>query len=317
MKKFILPFFVYSTLLMGVSYGLIVAIDPYDKLGNNLFGFETKAVASSRENKFYMLERTKEKYEAFILGSSTAHRYNTSDVERLTGFKTFNYAVQHTSADDYVAILNHIKSKFKPKLVILQISFSDLDVNHLTDKRLGSSPLGKFSSLDKNQNTYMNSDVFSNDLLTLDALRDSFRVIGVNVLGETRHVYLEHGNYKKESKGKGKIKLVQFSHKNWKLDISRVELFKKIQLEADEVGIELVVISAPLAPIHLRKIKSNTKMRSSFEMYKKIIFSTFKNVKDFSTEEMNKYNTTEYFRNSTHPSKKLSKIILEQIWSHK
>jgi hypothetical protein len=302
---------------MSLSYGLIVAVDPYDKLGINLFNFETKAVASSRENKFYMLESTKENYEAFILGSSTAHRYNTKDIESVTGLKTFNYAVQHTTPEDYVAIINHIKSKFTPKLIIIQLAFVDLDVNYLTDKRLATSPLGKFTGEEANQNTYMNSDIFSNQLLTLDALRDTFRVIGVNLFGKARHIYLEHGNYSKEDPVKGKIELVQFSHQNWKLSKKRIEILKTIQKQVKSIGAELVIISAPIAPIHLAKIKSTAHMTDAFSLYKKTISSVFENVHDYSSEEMNKYNSTEFFRNSTHPSKKLSRIIIEQIWSKK
>jgi hypothetical protein len=302
---------------MSLSYGLILAVDPYDKLGINVFGFETKAVASSRENKFYMLERSKEEYEAFILGSSTAHRYDTTDLERLTGLKTFNYAVQHTTPEDYVAIINHVKSRFSPKLIIIQMAFVDLDINYLTDKRLASSPLGKFIGEQKSKNTYMNSDIFSNQLLTLDALRDSFRVIFVNLFGEARHIYLEHGNYEDEKPVTGKIDVVQFSHQNWKISPARIEILKMLQTQADQAGIKLVIISAPLAPSHLARIKADTHMNNALKKYKETIFEVFKNVHDFSTEKMNKYNTTEYFRNSTHPSKKLSRLVLEEIWSKK
>jgi hypothetical protein len=317
MKKFILPFVFYSIALMSLSYGLIIAVDPYDKLGINLFGIETKAVASSRENKFHMLERAKVDYEAFILGSSTAHRYVTDDLEKLTGLKTFNYAVQHTTPEDYVAILNHIKSKFKPKLIIIQVAFVDLDINYKTDKRLASSPLGKFIGEQAAKNTYMSSDIFSNQLITLDALRDTFRVIGVNLFGKARHIYLEHGNYKKEKPSTGKIKVVQFSHQNWKVSKKRVEIFKKLQTSVDQLGAELVIISAPLAPDHLARIKNNPHMSNAFDEYKKTITSVFTNVHDFTTDEMKQYNSTEFFHNSTHPSKKLSKIILEKIWSKK
>ena len=89
MTKFNRFFFFYFALLFTLAYGLVVAVDPYDKLGINLFGFKTKAVASSRDNKFYMLESSKIPYEAFIIGSSTAHKYHTEDLERLTGLKTF------------------------------------------------------------------------------------------------------------------------------------------------------------------------------------------------------------------------------------
>lgn len=314
MKKFILPFILYSIAIFGIFYGLIIAVDPYDKLGINVFGFETKAVASSRENKFYMVERATEKYEAFILGSSTAHRYNTADLKSLTGYESFNYAVQHTTPEDYVAIINHIRTKFDPKLIVIQVAFVDLDKNYKTDKRLYTSPLKDYLET-TSANTYISSDIFSNNYMTLEALRDSFRVIGTNLFGEIRHQYLEHGNYKKEKAPAKKLEVVQFSHHKWKLDQNRVEIFKKIQADCKKAGIDLVIISAPLALAHYQRIQNDAHMRAAFAEYKTSIFGTFEKLYDFTTEDVKNFNTTEYFRNSTHPSQKYSRMILEKIWS--
>ena len=319
MNKFNKTFFIYSFFIFSISYGLIVAVDPYDKLGINAFGFKTKAVASSRENKFHMLENATDKYEAFILGSSTAHKYHSEDLEALTGLRTFNYAVQHTTPEDYVAIINHIKSKFTPKLLVLQIAFVDLDKNYATDKMLYSSPLkdylGEESKVSKN--TYVSGDIFSNNYLTLEALRDTFKVIGVNLFGEIRHQYLKHGNYKPEQTAQGPIQVVQFSHGNWELDQKRVLLLKKIQDDCEKAGIKLVVVSAPLSFDHYSKINSDEFMRNAFLTYKKVTKETFNHFYDFTTEEVKDINTREYFSNSTHPTRKLSKLILEKIWRQK
>ena len=155
--NFNFKFFFLSSIFFGLGLGLIIAVDPYDKLGINAFGFKTKAVANSRENKFYMLENAKPGYEAFIIGSSTAHQYHTEDLERLTGLKSFNYAVQHTTPEDYAAIINHIRSKFSPKLIMLQIGFVELDKNYETDKILYSSPLKDFIG-GENKNKYIKND---------------------------------------------------------------------------------------------------------------------------------------------------------------
>ena len=314
MKNFILPFALYSVLLFGAGYGLIIAVDPYDKLGINVFGFKTKAVASSRENKFYMVERATERYEAFILGSSTAHRYHTDDLKSLTGFESFNYAVQHTTPEDYVAIINHIRSKFEPKLIVMQVAFVDLDKNYLTDKRLYTSPLKDYLET-ANKNTYISGDIFSNNYMTLEALRDSLRVMGTNWFGEIRHQYLEHGNYKKEKSVSSKLEVVQFSHQNWEIDKRRVEILKKIQADCKEAGIDLVVVSAPLALAHYERIQNDAHMRAAFAEYKAAIGGIFEKLYDFTTEDVKDFNTTEYFRNSTHPTRTMSRLIMEKIWS--
>jgi hypothetical protein len=314
--KFNRYFFIYFSVTFLVLYGLIIAVDPYDKLGINVFGLKTKAVADSRENKFRMLETSTVPYEAFIIGSSTAHQYLTFDLENLTGLKTFNYAVQHTTPEDYVAIINHIRSKFSPKLIVLQVAFVDLDKNYPTDKILYSSPLKDFLG-QTSKNTYIKADIFSNNYITLDALRDTFRVIFINLFGEIRHQYLEHGNYIPQKDGVGPIQVVQFSHHKWALDESRVQLLKKIQSDCKQAGIKLVVISAPLSIDHLNRILGDNHMKDAFITYKKTVSEIFENFHDFTTEKMKDFNSTEYFGNSTHPTRKFAKIILEEIWRKK
>lgn len=314
MKKFLLTYFISIIAIMGLMYGFILAVDPYDLYGINVFGVKSKAVASSRENKFNMLDNSKINYEAFIIGSSSAHRYETSVLKNLTGFETFNYAVQHTSPEDYIAIFNHITSKFKPKLIVLQVSFEDLDINHKTDNRLYASPLREYL-YQKDGNQHIHSDLFSNKYLTLEAIRDSFRVIGTNFFGEIRHQYLEHGNYKKEKPVKGKVQVAQFSHYKHQLDPNRVEILKEIQTRCTAKGIDLVVISGPYSIEHYNRIMNNDFMKKGFLEYKKILKNIFNKFYDFTTEDVKDFNTTEYFRNSNHPSKKYSRMILEQIWS--
>lgn len=320
MKSFTLRFAIYSILMMGLTYGFVVAVDPYDKLGINLFGFETKAVASSRENKFYMLDKAQDNYEAFIMGSSTAHRYETDVLKKISGLETFNYAVQHTTPEDYIAITNHILSKFNPKLIVLQVAFVDLDGNYETDKRLYTSPLKEYLDGAKDKvtpgNTYISTDLFSNQYLTLSALVDSFRVVGVNLFGEIRHQYAAHGDYKNEAPPKSDtVKLVQAGHTNYKISTQRVEQLKKIQKICDDKGIKLIAISAPIAPVHLDLILNDAHVKSQFDQYKKAIRGIFTNLYDFTTDDVRNYNSTKYFRNSTHPSKLYSRMILEQIWS--
>ncbi len=57
--QFLKVFFISSFFIITVLVGFIYSIDPYDKYGINVFGFETKAVAQARENKFTMLEHSK------------------------------------------------------------------------------------------------------------------------------------------------------------------------------------------------------------------------------------------------------------------
>src|SRR4051812_28479362 len=128
--KFALTFIVSCFIFFGATYGFVVAVDPYNKLGVNPFGFVSKAVGFSRENKFNQIEHTPKKYDVFLLGSSAAHRYETKEINRLTGLKSYNYAVQSTTPEDYLAITRHILSKQTPKMIIISLDFYGLNKHY-------------------------------------------------------------------------------------------------------------------------------------------------------------------------------------------
>lgn len=303
--------FTFSTIiLLGTFAGLITAIDPYDKLGNNLFGFETKAVAQSRENKFYMYEASTKPYTAFILGSSAAHRYPTQKLDELTGLLSFNYAVQHSTPIDYLAIIKHILSKNSPKLILIQLDFAALDNSYKVDNRLFNSPLKKYLKEDTNRT----KPLFDNSNFTLEALRDSFRVIFVNLFGEARHIYLEDGNYIKEKINKGPVKTRQSGHSKYSFSTERMQVLKNIKELCERNQIKLIVLTAPIAIKHLEKIWKSKKTKKMHQKYKNELRSLFPNFFDFSNESMRKYNSSRYFHDSVHPTKDMSEIILESIF---
>ena len=295
--------------------GLIVAVDPYSKLGINVFNFETKAVAFSRENKFRMLESSKNDYEAFILGSSSAHRYHTSTVEKITGYKTFNYAVQQTVIEDYYAIIKHILENNRPKLILLQIDFYALNTNYPVDPRFYESPLKDYLNDKEKKNSYVTSSVFYNNYLTLDALFDTMRVIYVNMFGEARHVYKEHGNYIKEKDELGKVKVYQFHDNNYVFDKKRIKLLREIKMILDEKDIELIVFTSPRSFEHVEKMLKNEEIKKSFTAFQEIIKNELDTVYNFTSFKMQNYDDKKFFKNSTHPSRLLSDKIMQAILS--
>jgi hypothetical protein len=312
--NFIKTFFLSVILLMALILGFIYSIDPYDKYGINVFGFETKAVAMARENKFNMLEYSKKNYEAFVIGSSSAHRLNTSDVENFTNLKTFNYAVQHTTPEDYLAITRHIFSKFKPKLILLQMDFYGLNENFKTDTRFYTSPLKKY--LD-NDHIIQESSSFDSDYLTLSAIVDSFKVIWVNFTGTVRHLYLEDGNYHKEKPVTGEIKITQFSYNNYKFSQNRIALLKEIQKICHDNKTRLIVWSAPYSLAHIQKIESSKIYKKSLEEFKFHLKNTFDEVYDFTNLGVAPYDNLKYFRDSSHPTKELFAKMIEYLFSEK
>ena len=65
--RFILTFALTSLVFASTLYGLILAVDPYNKFGFNFFGFETKAVDFARENKFNQIKPNNGNYVSDIM----------------------------------------------------------------------------------------------------------------------------------------------------------------------------------------------------------------------------------------------------------
>lgn len=311
--KFIKQFLLFSFILFALCWGLIISIDPYEKYGINVFGFKTKAVMFGREVKYHMLDNTKHKYEVFILGSSAAHRYRVKDMEELSGMKSFNYSVQHATPEDYLAIMRHILKKQKPKVILLQIDFYSLNKHYAVDPRLYNSPLKEF--LTENKNNYFDPKIVANTYLTLNALWDSFRVIGVNAFGEARHAYLEHGDYPREKPVSAVtgVELSQAGYGKYEFDTKRVEILKNIRQLAEQNNIRLVAITAPVSYEHYLGIEKQG-LSKELDEFKVVLRRHFPEVYDFVNAGIIPYSTTEYFRNSSHPSPELSRLVLQKVF---
>lgn len=307
--KFILSFFLFTLIILGSLIGLVLSVDPYSKLGNNPWGFKNKAVAQSRENKYILFENSKTQYEAFILGSSAAHRFPPRIVKELTGYETFNYAAQHTTPEDYLAMLRHILSKSKPKILLLQIGFIELDKGYETDNRLYNSSLVKFLREYKKPKT-----IFDNNYFTLDAIRDSFRVIYVNNWGEALHSkYTQHGGYEYEAPSDTPIKIQQSSYNNWTLSDKRVDILLEIKALCLKNNIKIIPFTAPLSFEHYKIATSNTR----HEVFLKTLREIYGSFWNFHTKSIKKYSTYKEFHNSTHMTHEFSKTLLRRMLTGK
>lgn len=307
--SFLRLFIIFTLSLACIFVAIITAVDPYERLGINVFNFKTKAVAQSRENKFRMLESSKTQYEAFILGSSAAHRYPTEKVKSLTGLNTYNYAVQHSTPLDFYAITKHIFSKFNPKIILIQIDFAALNENYKIDNRLYNSPLMDYLTYENPKELKL----FDNNYFTLNALLDSLHVIHVNLFGKARHIYAKHGNYIFEKITPHKIKIKQDSDPNYLFSHKRLQYLMKIRDLCIKNDIKLILFSAPIAFNHLQRIYNNPRLKTIHKQVMQSLESNFENFTNFQTEEIKKYNHYRYFWDSVHPTKEMSEIILEQL----
>ena len=308
--RFILTFALTSLVFASTLYGLILAVDPYNKFGFNLFGFETKAVDFARENKFNQVEHAKKDYTAFIMGSSSAHRYQTQELNRLTGLVSYNYSTQSATPEDYIAMTRHILTKFKPKLILIAFGFEELSKVTKTDDMFYSSPLKNY--LKEVPAEELETDLFNNSYLTLEAISDSFKVFWVNLFGSALHAYLEDGDHIVAPLPKI-LKVSQFGYANYEIDPKRVAYLRTLKDLASKNGIQMVVFTSPLSLEHIQRIQADPKLVQAHELFKGTLVDIFGELWDFQTEALAPYNRLTYFRDSNHPTHEFSKIVLEEM----
>ena len=310
--RFILSFALTSVFLSSTLYGLILAVDPYNKFGYNLFNFETKAVDFARQNKYIQVEHSKKDYTAFIMGTSSAHRYETKELNRLTGLVSYNYSTQSATPEDYIAMTRHILTKYNPKLIMIAFGFEELSTTTKTDDMFYSSPLKNF--LNEVPAEELKTDLFNNSYLTLEAIADSFKVIWVNVFGKALHSYLEDGDHIIEPLPKT-LKISQFGYINFELDYKRIGYLKTLKDLCDKNGVKVVVFTSPLSIEHLNKMMSDEKLSKAHELYLSTLVDIFGEVWDFHRSEIATFNSLQYFRDSNHPTHEFSTIIMEEMFS--
>ena len=309
--KQIIIFFLTTIILTSALLGFIFAVDPYDKYGNNPFALKTKAVAMARENKFNMIEYGKKQYGLILLGSSSAHRFHTDDLKAYTGLTSFNYAVQHTTPEDYLAVTRHILKKQKPKMLMLQMDFYALNKNFPTDTRFYTSPLKPY--LVGNVQAEPDQAWLDQDYFTLGAISDSFKVIWINFFGKVRHLYLEDGNYQKEKPFSGPIQVTQFAYKDYETDSVREGYLREIKKLCDENSIKLVVWTTPYSLEHFNMIRTNKEINAAYERYVASLESIFGKVVDFADYTEQKFNSDQYYFDSSHPNRAMSEEVLKKL----
>lgn len=308
--KFLISFFVTAIITTSLLYALVIGVDPYNKLGNNFFGFETKAVDFARVNKFNQVEYSKKPYTAFIMGSSSAHRYWTHELNRLSGLVSYNYSTQSATPEDYLAMTRHMLTRYQPKLLILSMDFEVLNQNTETDDMFYSSPLKNY--LQEGAKKEEASDIFKNSYMTLEAIGDSFKVIWVNLFEKAQHAYLENGDHIVEPMPKT-LQVKQFDGRTYVFDQKRLGYLKTIKELCQKNNIKLIVLTSPLSAEHLSLIKQ-ANLDGTHREFKRKLVEIFGEVWDFQDETMVPFSSIEYFRDSNHTKHEFSTRILERIF---
>jgi len=318
--KYLIQLFIFIILVFISFYIFILSVDPYDKYNFNYWELKTKAVNSYRDNKFNQIDNSQIKYDLFIIGSSRVQGFNPSLIELETGLKTFNYGVNNSKPEDLLAITRHIIAKQKPKIIFLQVDFYHLNKSIPIDRRLKTSPLGKY--LNENIKASSSNSIFylyNQSYLTLRSLRDSIKIIYKNKLGKIETTHNKNG-MKIEHKIPKKAKLAkayfQNEYKNYEFGKQRIQDFIQLKELCKKNDINLIVSISPMNKEHFLTLMKNKKLFNMLLMFKRKIVEIFIEVYDFNNLGAFQYNYP-YWIDSVHPSMELSNIMSEIIFDRK
>jgi len=317
--KYIIKLFIFIGLIVVSFYSFILSIDPYDKYGFNYFNLTNKAVNSFRDNKFYQIDTTIEKYDLFILGSSRVQAFDPDLIEVDTGLKTFNYGVNNSKPEDLLAITKHIIAKQTPKVIFLQLDFYNLNKHIPMDGRLKVSPLREY--LDNNVKETIDSSKFyyyEKNYTTLSSLKESVKLVYKNKLGTVEEITHKKNGMKIGYEPKEKPNLAEAYFKNeyktYEFGEKRIEYFKKIKYLLDNNNIQLIVSISPMNEEHFIKLMNNKHLYDIQLSFKRKVVEIFGEVYDFNNFGAFQYKYP-YWNDSVHPSVELPKIMSKIIFT--
>ena len=222
---FLIIFIIFSVYLLNIS------VDPYEKFGINFWNLKFKSLNLTRDTKMANVNSNYDIYDAYILGSSRVQEFDPKYLQKHTGYESYNYSVNNAKAEDYLAILNHILSVDKPKLIYLQLDFYSIEED-LYDRRFEQSKLKEFLN-EKNINT---SDTFlylTKSYFTLEATKESIKNIWKNKFGTYVSTLREDGLFLRQNSPPliTPIETSYFEKKyvDYTFDNTRINYLKKIK----------------------------------------------------------------------------------------
>lgn len=311
-----------TIILITIFFACIIyMVDPYDKLQHNMLNLKIKGVFDNRTNKFRDLDKNKNKYEAFILGSSRGMQLQPFIVQKATGLKTFNYSVFTANPQDYLAITRFIMQVQKPKLIWINLDFFALNKNMKTVQKLFNSPLKDYLIKVNKKQDDSKFIYFITKYYSFDALKDSITVLKKNIKGDIKKHYKEDGENLTVYQDKLKYKILQEywnkEYLNYEISQERLDMLKEIKRICEKNNIKLIVSLSPVSYPHLEKIKSDALLYEKSKEVKKELCHIFGTYIDFFNDDIFLYSQAKYWIDSVHPSTIMGKKITQEVFFNK
>lgn len=319
--SFIYRTFAFAVIVLCLMYSFTVSVDPYEKFGINLWHLKTKAVYSDRDQKYYYLLKHKQEYDFFVLGSSRAQYIDPEQIKNITTQNAYNFSVVFGQPEDYLAITKYIISTQTPKTIWLQLDFMSLsNHNPLTTQFKTSQLYPLLNHLPSKEKTGK-AFLFDPTYFTLNAFLDSIRIIGKNMLNNSKQIINDNGMYMPLPTTLFRTEHFESSYfdeyyKEYDFDPKRINYLISLKKLCDQHNIKLMVSISSMSTQHLTKILVDPYLKPKFFDFKRKVVSIFGEVHDFNNFAVNQYDGF-YWVDSVHLTPKLAHIITSNMLSSK
>jgi len=312
---FIKRFFLFYIMILLLILGFTLSIDPYNKLGINLFNIEYKLTRDDRGFKIGQINSMKQ-IDNLIIGSSRSQTLNPKILSETLGGTSYNFGVGGGKIEDALGLLLYLEKEQKlPKNILLCLDFNAFNANNkLHTKFLSSKELNFL-------NKHVNGFEFAH-FLSIDTIRSSVKTLKNHLKNKKPiHYFNEFGLIvgPDEISDERKIKQVadsyfqtEYSNGEYSIDIRRLKWYQQFIEITEENNINLKVILTPIYEYQYKMIQNNIELS---EQYNLLLQQLKKKYPLDNLMEIEKYRSNlNYFADSVHYKGELGDIILKEIY---
>ena len=321
-KSFLIKLFCLIIVISIICYAFILFIDPHQELGFNRFN--KGSIRSEILQKSDFIENNPNKFEFFVVGSSTAQYFDPSFIEKQTDYKTFNFSTARLHLAEYVAIVNLISKTQRAKVIFLHQDIWVFNKNIKEGNRSYLTSLGKY--LTPYTGRSLKPIYFHPPYFSLGAFIDAIKVVKEWSKRKNDKV-VKKEKFRSEKvrprPGPDKNKKVWFRRGYFKhgfyddylFDATYAKIWlghmKKI---AEENNIKLIFGLPPMNKEHLTAFNNyQGGVKGLTPRVKKVIVEVFGSFYDFHNCSTHALRGPEYWDDSIHPSPKLTNIMTQII----
>lgn len=139
-KKWLVMFGITILLALGLCAGISVLVDPFGVFGDTVIDwYSYNETNNPRVAKLAYLEVENQKYDSYIIGSSSAASYNVEELNQYLDASFYNLFVYGCDTKDYYDFVDYILENYSARYIVLNLGINEANTydegrDNLNDK---------------------------------------------------------------------------------------------------------------------------------------------------------------------------------------